>query len=548
MSLSRSLRNRFRPSKSHTDPASSPSPPDAGDPERSRRRRRKTILFAAVILLAAAGLAALGYATSARWQPLLAHWTSSVPGLSADEHDHAEDTHADDEHAGHDHAAEEPAGGTILEQHSDDEHAEDEHGEGEHGEGEHGDAEAADEDHPGHDDAASLALSEQGRRNVGLTLITVQPRDFERTMSIPGLIVERPARTLLNVAAPLTGIVTRIYPIRGEAVRPGDPLFDLRLTHEDLVEKQSQLLRALEELDVVKREVARVTEVTASGVVAGKALLERQYEQQKIEAQVRAERQALQLHGLSEEQIERIVTDRQLLQQLTVVAPAPADHNDVGQHEDFLQVREVAVNQGDQIAAGTPLATLSDHCELYVEGRAFEQDADELNRVAAEKAEITALVQANGSGKREVKGLNILYVDNDVQTDSRALRFYVLLPNELVRNDTTPDGHRFIGWRYRPGQRVELLVPVERWEDRIVLPVQAVIDEGAESFVYQQIAGHFDRKAVHVEYRDPRWAVIANDGALAPGDRVAAAGAYQIHLALKNKAGGGPDPHAGHNH
>ena len=33
-----------------------------------------------------------------------------------------------------------------------------------------------------------------------------------------------------------------------------------------------------------------------------------------------------------------------------------------------------------------------------------------------------------------------------------------------------------------------------------------------------------------------------------PGDVVAARGAYQMHLALKNQAGGGVDPHAGHSH
>jgi len=42
--------------------------------------------------------------------------------------------------------------------------------------------------------------------------------------------------------------------------------------------------------------------------------------------------------------------------------------------------------------------------------------------------------------------------------------------------------------------------------------------------------------------------VIERDGTLSPGDRVAAGGAYAIHLALKGKAGGGPDPHAGHQH
>ena len=59
---------------------------------------------------------------------------------------------------------------------------------------------------------------------------------------------------------------------------------------------------------------------------------------------------------------------------------------------------------------------------------------------------------------------------------------------------------------------------------------------------------HFDREPVHVEYRDPRQVVIANDGTLLPGDRVAISAAQQLHLALKNKSGGGIDPHAGHDH
>jgi hypothetical protein len=81
-----------------------------------------------------------------------------------------------------------------------------------------------------------------------------------------------------------------------------------------------------------------------------------------------------------------------------------------------------------------------------------------------------------------------------------------------------------------------------------VLPVDAVVKEGVEWFVFQKNGGRFDRKPVHVEYRDQRWAVIASDGSLFPGDTVATAGAYQMHLAMKNKSGGGVDPHAGHNH
>jgi hypothetical protein len=185
---------------------------------------------------------------------------------------------------------------------------------------------------------------------------------------------------------------------------------------------------------------------------------------------------------------------------------------------------------------------------LYIEGMAFEQDAQALNKAAQQGLPVSARIESSGEETQELNNLRVLYIQNEVERDSRALKFYVSLPNQLSRNDTSRDGHRFIAWRYRPGQRVDVMVPVELWSQRIVLPVEAVVKEGAEWFIFQQNGAQFDRKPVHVEYRDQRWAVIDNDGTLFPGDVVAATGAYQMHLAMKNKAGGGVDPHAGHNH
>jgi hypothetical protein len=95
---------------------------------------------------------------------------------------------------------------------------------------------------------------------------------------------------------------------------------------------------------------------------------------------------------------------------------------------------------------------------------------------------------------------------------------------------------------------VELRVPVERWENRIVLPVDAVAKDGVETYVFQANGQRFDRRPVHVEHRDRLWAVIANDGSLFAGERVAVSGAEQLQLALKNAQQGGVDPHAGHQH
>ena len=95
---------------------------------------------------------------------------------------------------------------------------------------------------------------------------------------------------------------------------------------------------------------------------------------------------------------------------------------------------------------------------------------------------------------------------------------------------------------------MQLQVPVEQWEDQIVLPVDAVAKEGLESYVFQQNGDHFERLSVHELYRDQLSVVLENDGTIFPGDVVARRGAHQLQMALKNKAGGGADLHAGHNH
>ena len=398
-----------------------------------------------------------------------------------------------------------------------------------------------------HDEAAAVKLSTAAQENVGLRLATVELKPFERTMTVPAMVVERPGRSSIQVAAPLTGVVTRVWPLQGETVTPGQPLFDLRLTHEEVVEAQAEFLKTAEELDVVQREIDRLEKVAADGVVSGKTLLERKYEQQKLQAAQRSQSQRLLLHGLSAKQVDDILTKRTLLSELTIAVPEQSREAVKGASASVLQVQELKVENGQHIKAGDPLCVLADHSELFIQGKAFEQDAPVLNKAADNQWRLTAVIDANGQGRETVADLRLLYVASKIEPDSRAFLFYVQLPNKLIRNQET-EGHRFSAWQFKPGQRVELLVPVERWSDRIVLPVNAVVQDGPESYVFEKNDGHFDRRAVRVEYRDEYSVVLANDGTLTPGKMVIVSGSYQVHLAMKNKAGGAPDPHAGHNH
>jgi membrane fusion protein, heavy metal efflux system len=399
-----------------------------------------------------------------------------------------------------------------------------------------------------HEAAASFHLSKQAEANIDMRLAKVEIGQFERTVSVPAMIVERPGWSETQVAAPLTGVVTRIRAMQGETIAPGQPLFDLRLTHEEVVEGQSQFLRAIEELDVVRREIARLQKVADEGAIAGKNLLERKYEQQKLEAILHSQRQALLLHGLTPEQTDEIAAKRTLVKEITVSAPRRGDDRSGSESGRLQQIEDLKVSEGQHVKVGDTLCVLADHSTLYIQGKAFSQDMPLLSEAVENNWTLTAVINGGTPQQQTVPGLRIVYLANKIESESRAFAFYVELPNQLLRTRQDADGRRFSSWRFKPGERVDLKAPVEKWSDRIVLPVDAVVREGAECYVFEKVGEGLMRRAVRVEYSDQYSAVIANDGALTLGAMAVVSGSYQVHLAMKNAAGGAPDPHAGHMH
>jgi multidrug efflux pump subunit AcrA (membrane-fusion protein) len=450
----------------------------------------------------------------------------------------------------------------------------------------HDDAEEhAHEEHQHSDaNANSLELSARARGNIGLTPEYLQPvslQTYRRSFNVPGIVVERPGITVNQVSTPMAGVVTHVHAVEGEAVIPGDLLFRIRITAEELVESQTELLKSVGSLEIENREIARLMEVTRSGAVAQKTLLQRQYAKQKLESLINAQREALRLHGLSEQQISDIEIRRRLLRELTIVAPDPDSHSldglrlsaqDVhpashvqelveadtttsragnaakpGPHPPLI-LQSVSVQKGQTVDAGQSLCVIADYSELYIEGLAFEQDVDVLAQSAQKGWSACASIPNAESKCQRLENLQLVYSSSKIDADSRTLSFYVRLPNELTRDTTSDSGHRFVDWKYRPGQRLQLQVPAEEWKDQIVLPVEAVAHEGVETFVFVQNGDRFDRVSVEIRHSDTTTAVIANNGAIFPGDVVAMRGAHQMQIALKNKSGGGADPHAGHNH
>ncbi len=510
------------------------------------------LIAACVTILVATGWLPLSFSGAETASDGTTANDSATSGSSDDGHAHGDDAHAghNHAHAGHSHAGHSHAGHS----HAGHSHA---------GHDPHGADGGVDHE------SNALRLSAEALRTVGLQdeqIRTVQLTTFWPVVSLPAQVTERAGRTQLQVSAPMTGIVMEVCVTEGAAVTPGTLLFRIRLTHEDLLQLQTEFLQTIEELDVEEREIRRLEEVTRNQAIPRRLLLEREYQRDKLTALRDAQQESLRLHGLTEEHLQSIIDNRQLVRELQLyapgadqTAPAEADQQPTAdrvqnaerasgdESQNPLVLEQLNVHQGQVVSAGTTLCVLKDYGELLIEGLAFDQHVPALRTALQEQREVTAVFAGPGQTHQVVNGLHIEHLVNAVDSESRSLRFLVRLPNQLA-SDRQRGNLRFVEWQWLTGQRLQLRIPLRRWKHQIVLPEQAVAREGNEHYVFRQHGEHFDRVSIRIKHRDPLYVVVERDGAISPGNVIAWRGADLMQLALRRGSTAPVDPHHGHTH
>ncbi len=388
-----------------------------------------------------------------------------------------------------------------------------------------------------------VRLSPQARSNLGLVSKSVSVQTYWRKIQIPGVIADQPGSSDRAITAPLEGIVEQVHAYEGDIVHPGGKLFTLRLIGEYLQKTQSDLYKATREIEILNREKMRINNLATSGAIPEKRLIELDQDISRQKVLVEASRQELITRGLNQAQIRQIEAG-EFLRIVDVFAPevSPAEPDaavDSSAAADFFEVQNLGIELGQQVATGQLLAVLANHSSLYVRGNAFKKEASNLARAAEQgwPVEIEFTEDTARNWPELDQEFRIRNLANTTDPESRTFDFYIPLTNQsrIYENE----GRRFISWRFRPGQRVRIQVPVEQLTNVLTVPSAAIAHEGPEAFVFQQNGDLFRRIPVRVVHQDRTHVVIANDGGLAPGFYIAQGSAASLNRILKSQASAG---------
>lgn len=386
-----------------------------------------------------------------------------------------------------------------------------------------------------------VIVNEQAQTNLGLTAKPLKVQTYWKTIPVPGMVVDRPGLSDRGVTAPVTGVVVKIAHVPGDSVRPGDVLFTLRVLSESLHLTQTDLFKATQDITLAQAQRKRLA--ASGGAVPEARLIEVDNQVSRLEVAVNAYRQELLSRGFTPDQIDGVAGGK-FVREITVATPPrpPAASLSVpspgGPPEPpaTFEVQELKVDLGQQVQAGQTLCTLANHQLLAVEGRAFRDETPLLERSVREKwpVEVDFQEEATADWGEVRQTFRIRQMSNTIDPLNRTFAFLIPMQNESRVVDD--EGRSLTLWRFRPGQKVRLLVRVQEVKNVFVLPADAVARDGPEAFVFTQNVNTFERKPVRVLLQDREQVVLANDGSLPPGTYVVQGGAAQLNRMVK--AGG----------
>lgn len=331
-------------------------------------------------------------------------------------------------------------------------------------------------------------------------------------LTIPG-VIEADAYRRIAVTSLVAGRITRINAELGQAVKRGATL--ALIFSPGLAEAQTKYLSTRAELVAAAQELKRTERLVEIGAASRQELERIRASHTVLATTVEGARAQLSLLGMSRAGVDRLTSPGQI--SATTSVPAPIDG----------VITERHANPGLNVDTSTPLFTVVDLSNVWVQGDLYEKDFPRV-RVGSPAMITTTAYPGLALGGR------VAYIDPQMNEQTRTARVRVEVPNPRRQ--------------LRLGMYAEMQIGVQGGKRAVTVPREAVQTIGDRQVVYLARpgqSGRFIEREVRVG--EIRGNMIEITSGVNPGDAVATKGSFFVRaererLGLRSSGGNAPPP------
>jgi cobalt-zinc-cadmium efflux system membrane fusion protein len=324
-----------------------------------------------------------------------------------------------------------------------------------------------------------------------------------QTHEVTGLLqvsahVETDASRIARVGSPVAGRILKLVVFEGQSVRPGTVLATLHST--DLSDAQLELVKAYSQKNLAETATKRAEQLVAADVIGRAELERRQAELLQASTEAASYRTQLRGLGMSDAQIQKLVTTRELNADYPIVTPKGGT------------VLERKVTVGQVVQPADPVFTIADLSIVWIVANVPEEDAGLLRKGMDVAVQIPAL-------PRQING-HLSYVAPIVDPATRTVQVRMDIAN--------PQGI------YRPDQLASMTFTGHTVQ-KLTVPQTAVVRQENRDYIFIEIAPNkfVLREVVLGEETDDRRVLQSG---IREGERIVLDGAFHLNNQRKQNA------------
>lgn len=340
-----------------------------------------------------------------------------------------------------------------------------------------------------------LHLSTEARQNIALRVERASMRPIEEVFAANG-IVELPPEKRDAVSVQVSGVLASIAIDRGQKVRAGDVLVELAsLEFQDL---QLQLINAHVSMENLRTTWQRLQRLTTQNIRSRRQFWEVENQLQVLLSQFDSLRRKLQTIGLSNEQIENAIANRQPIDRLSV--RATIDGNVIGMRKRL----------GETVQSGEPILDIHQTDSAWI--RSFVNEPDIARTKIGQSARVRWISDPNA-----ILSATLVRQSQTVNPDNRTLSVWL----ELAEEPPFALAHNMLS-------RVDFVVDVG--PSVLAVPREAIVADGTRRYLFVQMDDdRFERRWVKTGRADDRFIEIQSG--LQVGELVAVWGTTELQTA-----------------